>query len=62
MDLAALSFEDLQRLRSVVKRTRMHYYPSEFCTNLEADRIIESIGEATAQKMMKALIDEKLSR
>jgi hypothetical protein len=57
MILAELSFEDLQRLRAVVKRVRMQYYPSELCTDAEADKIIESIGQQTAERMIKALVD-----
>jgi hypothetical protein len=60
VDLASLSHRDLLRLRRVVRRVRMHYYPSELCTDAEADRIIETIGEQTAQRMMKALVDGKL--
>jgi hypothetical protein len=55
--LAELSFEDLQRLRAVVRRVRMRYYPSELCTDAEADRIIESIGRQTAERMIRALVD-----
>lgn len=60
MRLDQLSYSDLQRLRAVVRRVHMKHYPGEFCTEREADRIIETIGEATAQKLLKKLIDGQL--
>ncbi len=39
----------------------MQHYPTTHVTLAEMDRIIETIGEATAQRMLKALVDGKLS-
>ena len=61
MELSKLSYDELTRLRAVVRRVRMHYYPNELVTTHEMDRIIESIGEQTAQRMLKALVDGKLA-
>jgi hypothetical protein len=60
LNLAELSFHDLQRLRAAVRRVHMKYYPGDFCTDREADRLIETLGEQTAQRMLKSLVDGKL--
>jgi len=61
MDLAALSYDELQKLRRVVFRVHLRHYPLEFISDREADRIIETIGEATAQRLIKRLIDGELA-
>ena len=58
--LGSLSYEDLRRLRVVVKRVHMSNYPTELMTDREADRIIESFGPDVAMKRLKAGIDEGL--
>ena len=59
--LANLSFKDLKRLRDAVKRVYMQRgYPIELYTDREADRIIESLGPQTAERLIKALVDQKL--
>lgn len=59
--LSELSFNDLQRLRAAVKRVYMQRgYPVELYTDREADRIIESIGPQTAERLIKALVDQKM--
>lgn len=60
MDLAALSFDELRRLREAVQRVHMQYYPAEFFTDREADRIIETFGEEAAQRLVKKLVDGRL--
>ena len=57
MKISELSPNDLKVLREVVFRVRMQHYPVESFTTVEADRIIESIGEETAQRMIKRLVD-----
>jgi hypothetical protein len=61
LDLTTLSFHDLQRLRAVVRRVHMRHYPTSHLNWQEADRIIETIGEETAQRMLKKLVDGKLA-
>ena len=61
MDLASLNFQDLQRLRASVRRVHLKHYPSEHCTDRECDRIIETIGEQTAQRLLKQLVDGLLA-
>ena len=58
--IAGLSFEDLQRLRAVVKKVHMKYNPIGYQDDKEADKIIESLGPETQQKMLKMIIDNKL--
>jgi hypothetical protein len=50
--VAQLRFKDLQRLRQIVRRVHMRHYPGERCTDREADRIIESFGPETCEKMI----------
>ena len=38
----------------------MKHYPVDHLTSREADRIIETIGEATAQRLLRRLGDGKL--
>jgi hypothetical protein len=57
--LAELSFQDLQRLREVVRRVHLRHYPQEHCTERECDRIIETLVPATAERLLKRLIDGK---
>jgi hypothetical protein len=61
LDLSTLSFHDLQRLRAVVRRVHMRHYPASHLNWREADRIIETVGEETAQRMLKQLVDGKLA-
>ena len=57
--LAELSFHDLQRLRAIVRRVHMKHYPVEHCTERECDRIIESLLPATAERLIKRVVDEQ---
>jgi hypothetical protein len=55
--LASLKYEDLQRLRQVVRKMHMKDYPKSRITEREMDRIIEAIGPRVAEQNLKALID-----
>ena len=55
--LGSLSFDDLQKLRQVVRKVHMKNYPASHMTEREMDRIIEAIGPRVAEKQLKALID-----
>ena len=58
--LSELRHEDLVRLRAVVRKVHMAYHPRDLCTDREADRIIESLGPETGERMLKKLIDRRL--
>lgn len=58
--VAELNFTDLQRLRSIIKKVHFRYYPTEFCTDQEADRQIEALGPEVQQKILKRYIDAGL--
>lgn len=60
MVLSELSYHDLQRLRAVVRRCHLRYYPSEHCTDRECDRLIESFVPQTVERLLKKLLDGKL--
>lgn len=40
----------------------MHFrhYPGEFCTDREADKLIEAVGPETAGEMLKRAVDRKM--
>lgn len=57
--LSQLQWKDLKRLREAVKKQYMRFYPVEFFTDREADKIIESLGPVTAEKLIKRLVDQK---
>jgi hypothetical protein len=52
--LNTLSLKDRNRLRTIVKNTHLKYYPTHMITNKEADKLVESFGEETIYKMLKA--------
>lgn len=58
---SSLSWTDRQRLRAVVKRVHMQYYPVEMVTDREADRMIEAIAPGTARYLIERNW-EKLSK
>ena len=60
--LSALSWQDLQRLRAAVKRVYLRHYPSDFCTDDEADRMIEALAPSVAERLVKAQVDGTLER
>jgi len=49
-----LSLKDRRRLRTIVKKTHLSYYPTHMITDYEADKLIEAIGEETVYNMLKA--------
>jgi hypothetical protein len=59
--LAELSFKDLQRLRAVVKKEWIRYYPAELYTDREADRLIDAMGPEIAEQQIKRSVDERVS-
>jgi hypothetical protein len=59
--LTKLGFDDLRRLRQVVKRVHMRHYSKDHMTNDEADRIIEAFGEETMQVLLKSAVDNSIA-
>jgi len=60
MFLSALSWQDLQRLRAAVKRVYLRHYPSDFCTDEEADKMIEALAPSVAERLIAAQVDNRL--
>lgn len=60
MRISDLSLQDLNRLRAVIKKIHFKYYPKDFITNHEADKLIDSWLPRTAEKWLKKIIDAKL--
>ena len=52
--LKTLSLKDRRRLRTIVKKTHLSYYPKNMITDYEADKLIEAFGEETVFNMLKA--------
>lgn len=56
--ISTISFEDLRMLREAVRRVHMAEYHEDHITTEEMDRIIESIGPETREKMIKFMVDK----
>ena len=52
--LNSLSLKDRNRLRTIIKKTHLKYYPTHMITNYEADKLVEAFGEETIYNMLKA--------
>ena len=55
--ITTLSAQELEVLRTVVKTVNFKHYPKDFCTNYEADKLIDSLAPATVEKMMRVGVD-----
>ena len=51
--LHKLSQEDRRILRQVVKLVHMKYYPNDFCTDYEADKMISVMAPQTLEHYVK---------
>ncbi len=49
-----LSLKDRRRLRTIVKKTHLSYYPKNMITDYEADKLVEAFGEEVVYNMLKA--------
>ena len=55
--LNTLSESDRAALRRSVKVTHMNFFPKEYLTNYEADKMIEAIGPEVAGRMIRVAKD-----
>ena len=55
-----LGVSDLQRLRAIVKRVHLRYYPKSAVSDYEADRVIETIGPEVAAGIIRRYVDAGL--
>tara|TARA_X000001382_G_C3105955_1_gene158291 strand:- start:89 stop:283 length:195 start_codon:yes stop_codon:yes gene_type:complete len=51
--LHILKPEERRILRQVVKNVHLKHHPEEFCTDLEADKVIAVIGPETVDKLLR---------
>tara|TARA_Y100001937_G_C7124466_1_gene334254 strand:- start:2099 stop:2293 length:195 start_codon:yes stop_codon:yes gene_type:complete len=51
--LHTLKVEERDTLRKIVKNVHMKYFPKDFCTDYEADKLIASIGPETIENLLK---------
>ena len=56
--LKTLSLKDRRRLRTIVKKTHLHYYPKNMITDYEADKWINAQGPKVLYKMIKHHVDK----
>jgi hypothetical protein len=45
---------DRRRLREYVKKVHLRYYPSEFLTDYEADKLVDSFSERVIERTLRA--------
>jgi hypothetical protein len=55
-----LSVVDRERLRKVVKTVHFAHYPTEKITDYEADKLIDAMGPATGEAIIKKALDRGL--
>ena len=55
--ISTLSPQELEVLRTVVKTVNFKHYPKDFCTDYEADKLIDSLAPATVEKLMRVGVD-----
>lgn len=48
-----LKVEEREILRTVVKKVHFAHYPKEFCTDREADKLIDAIAPDVVERMIK---------
>jgi hypothetical protein len=52
-----LSIKDRNRLRAIVKKVHLSYYPTDMINNYEADKLIDSFGPEVVADLLKQHID-----
>jgi hypothetical protein len=55
-----LSHTDRSRLREIVKKTHLKFYPTSKLTNFECDKFIDTIGPEVMLPMLKKAVDGNL--
>lgn len=55
--ISTLSPQELEVLRTVVKTVNFKHYPKDFCTDYEADKLIDSLAPSTVEKIMRVGVD-----
>lgn len=55
-----LSHTDRSRLREIVRKTHLKFYPASKLTNFECDKFIDGIGPELLLPMLKKAVDENL--
>ena len=58
--ISTLSWEELQTLRRIVKKTHLAYVPQDFATDRECDKMIEAIGPEIVERMIRFGKDQKV--
>ena len=57
--LHTLNIKERDILRKVVKKVHLANHPKDFCTNTEADKVINTIGPEVIERMIKFGMDNR---
>jgi len=52
-----LNVADRDRLRIIVRKTHLYYYPKDKLTNYECDKFIDQIGPEVLLPLLKQAVD-----
>ena len=55
-----MSHADRNRLREIVKKTHLKFYPASKLTNFECDKFIDNIGPEVMLPLLKKVVDGNL--
>lgn len=55
-----ISFQDLQRLRAIVKKVHLRHYPAHMISDFEADRVIDAMGPITQERLIRKAVEHGL--
>jgi hypothetical protein len=58
--LGTLSRSDLELLRGIVRRVHLRHVPDDFASDIECDKLIESLGPDVAERMIRFGVDRGL--
>jgi len=58
--LSSLTEQDLNLLRGIVRKVHLVHVPKDFATNIECDKLIESLGPEVAERMIRFGVDKGL--
>jgi len=58
--LSSLTEQDLNLLRGIVRKVHLAHVPQDFATDVECDKLIESLGPEVAEMMIRFGVDKGL--
>jgi len=58
--ISTISSQDLTLLRGIVKKVHLRFVPKEKATDVECDKLIESLGPEIVERMIRFGVDKGL--